>query len=140
MAVGDARAPARQQGVQLLPLAAAEAERAHHDERADGDKSEGAERAAAGGGALGALAFVAVGALVVVGALRLGGGERQQLYALLTGGRARVTDRHRALAQAWLDERADDSAAYREFGGRSGAYTPPQTRSGSAYGPLGSEM
>lgn len=96
--------------------------------------------AAAGGGAIGALAFVAVGALVVVGALRLGGGERQQLYALLTGGRARVTDRHRALAQAWLDERADDSAAYREFGGRSGAYTPPQTRSGSAYGPLGSEM
>ena len=96
--------------------------------------------AAAGGGAIGALAFVAVGALVVVGALRLGGGERQQLYALLTGGRARVTDRHRALAQAWLDERADDSAAYREFGGRSGAYTPPQTRSGSAYGPVGSEM
>ena len=44
------------------------------------------------------------------------------------------------LAQAWLDERADDSAAYREFGGRSGAYTPPQTRSGSAYGPVGSEM
>ena len=65
---------------------------------------------------------------------------RVLVCALLTGGRARVTDRHRALAQAWLDERADDSAAYREFGGRSGAYTPPQTRSGSAYGPVGSEM
>ena len=42
--------------------------------------------------------------------------------------------------RAHHDERADDSAAYREFGGRSGAYTPPQTRSGSAYGPVGSEM
>ena len=50
MAVGDARAPARKQRVQLLTLAAAEAERAHHDERADGDKGEGADRAAAGGG------------------------------------------------------------------------------------------
>ena len=42
--------------------------------------------------------FVAVGALVVVGALRLGGGERQQLYALLTGGRARHRPPPRARA------------------------------------------
>ena len=94
--------------------------------------------AAAGGGAIGALAFVAVGALVVVGALRLGGGERQQLYAAY--GRARARHRPPPRARAAARRAGGRLGGVPQFGGRSGAYTPPQARSGSAYGPVGSEM